>query len=72
MRLYVDAKYALKLRTWLRGVEVEARHLGSYSPGAVADAMLSKGDDGMDEIIKPFSKVRLALVGLSGEVLIVA
>ena len=73
MRLYVDAKYALKLRTWLRGVEVERRHLISNVPGMdMSDAKASDKAEGLEDIIKPFSKVRLALVDMLGEVLIVA
>ena len=70
----MDAKYALRFRTWLRGIEIEEK-VSPYGKEKVA----SQGDSEESSIlfkedawIRPFERARLTLVGMKGEVLVVA
>ena len=60
LRIYCDAAVCLSLRTWLHGIEVEGSFFKNDDPSS------------RSEHVRLFDKVRLALVGGRGEVLIVA
>ncbi|ORX41193.1 hypothetical protein BD324DRAFT_613581 [Kockovaella imperatae] len=57
IRVYLDAKYSLRFRTWIRGVEIDS----SYQGAGIGEGL-----------IRPFLKIRLVLMTLFGQALIVA
>jgi hypothetical protein len=93
IRLYVDAKHALSLRTWLNCVDIPWKDVGDHGTRHAHEIKLKTGlgpsssaADGSGVIdtqqgsskakkgmgLRVFSRVRLALVGERGEVLVVA
>ncbi|ORY35892.1 hypothetical protein BCR39DRAFT_556019 [Naematelia encephala] len=77
LRIYVDAKKALALRTWLHGIEIPGNIVRAQK-GKEILVEEGKGSERSErgqekgDIWRPFHKVRLCLIGEKGEVLVVA